>query len=384
MDTKPYKSNDREVTERLRKLPLEQVPTDLTDRIMARVATPKPSLIGLIWNFVSQPQSISFRPAYVFGVVLLVCGAFFLGKTTQQPPVQVAQTPVPGLQVQAETLENPESAYLVGRGLLRAENSEGQALAFLQRASLLEPENPEFAYWEGVGHWANGDKEAERRSYLRGLEADPESVPLLINLGHNYLSEKNYQEALTAYQAALSLSPGEPVALYNCGLIHRALGMISEEMSSWRSYLLDNRQGSKPFRALKRLNEYGDFSFRSYQVGGRKIIVNQQMLLDESLPASSKTEELSTIVSILEQDERLSLEVVAFVENDREAARKRAIQIKHMILDLNRDVRSQVKLSWFDVPETITKHDAGQGVELPEGLLIFSRLTTETEKEVSI
>ncbi len=384
MDTRHQKSNEQDVIERLRDLPLEEVPTDLTDRIMTRVSTPQPSMISLIWNFISQPQSLSFRPAYALGVVLLVCGAFFLGKTSQQVPVQLAQTPAPVPQIQAETLDNPESAYLVGRGLLRAENNEDKALAFLQRASLLDPENPEFAYWEGVGYWANGDDEAERRSYLRGLATDPESVPLLINLGHNYLSDKNYQEALAAYQAVLSISPGEPVALYNSGLIYRALGMVPEEISSWRSYLQENREGTKSFRAVKRLNEYGDFSFRTYQVGGRKIIINQQRLLDESLPQGSKTEELSPITSILQQDERLDLEVVVFVENDREAARKRAFQFKRMISGTNKDVENQVKLSWFDVPETITKHDAEQGVELSEGLLIFSRLITETEKEVSI
>ena len=123
---------------------------------------------------------------------------------------------------------------MVGRGLLQADNSEEQALAFLQRASLLEPQNPEFAYWEGVGHWANGNQEEERTSYLRGLGADPQSVPLLINLGHNYLSDKNYNEALDAYRAVLALSPGEPVALYNSGLIYRALNQVPEEMNSWR------------------------------------------------------------------------------------------------------------------------------------------------------
>ena len=107
-------------------------------------------------------------------------------------------------------------------------------------------------------------------------------------------------------------------------------------------------------------------------------------MLDESLPESSKAEELSEIASILAQDKRLNLEVVVFVENDREAARKRAFQFKRMISDINRDVENQVKLSWFDVPETITKRDTEKGVELSEGLLIFSRLLTETEKEVSI
>ena len=268
---------------------------------------------------------------------------------------------------------------------MRADNTEGQALAFLQRASLLEPENPEFAYWEGVGYWVNGDKEQERRSYLRGLTADPENVPLLINLGHNYLSEKKYDDALNAYQTVLANYPDEPVVLYNTGLIYRALGKTSEEISSWQSFLQDNRQDAKSFRALQRLHAHGDYQFRSYQVGGRKIIVNQQRLLDDSQPVESQASELIDIAAILDGDEELKLEIIVFVENDWEAARKKALALKNMIMTLsNSDVRNRVRLSWFDVPETIQRGDAGPGVSLSEGLLLFSHLTKEKEREVSI
>ncbi len=352
---------------------------------MARIAHAAPSLIATIWKLIAQSYSISFRPVYAFGIAILVCGAFFLGKNVRQTPIQIVQNSVPAAQIQPETIENPESAYLVGRGLLRADSSEGQALAFLQRASLLEPQNPEFAYWEGVGHWANGDEDAERSSYLRGLEADPENVPLLINLGHSYLGEKRYQEALGAYQAVLALAPDNPVARYNSGLIYRALGMVSEEIASWRSFLQEQREGTKPFRAVQRLNGYDDFSFRIYQVGGRKIIVNQQLLLDESVPEDMKQQELAGITSILEENDQVNLEVVVFVEHDREAARKRANALKRMIVQNSKtDVAGQVRLSWFDAPETIEKRDSISGVELSEGLLLFSRLITENNKEVSI
>jgi len=385
MDTNPLTSREQELIEQLQNLPLKEVPTDLTDRVMARISSPKPSLISAIWNFVSQSQTISFRPIYAFGVALLIYGSFFLGQITHQNPVQVATNTYSESQIQPETLENPESAYMVGRGLLQADNSEAQALAFLRRAALLDPQNPEFAYWEGVGHWANGDKEGERRSYLRGLGTDPQSVPLLINLGHNYLSDKNYHEALDAYQAALALSPNEPVALYNSGLIYRALNRVPEEISSWRSFLQDNRLGAQAFRAVKRLNGYQDFSFRSYLVGPRKIIVNQQALLDESLPEDIRQEELAPLASILEQDKELTLEVVAFIENDREAARQRAFEIKKMIIQMSdSDIKKQVRLSWFDAPETLQGQDGTPAAELTEGLLFFAHLTTEHDLEVSI
>ncbi len=377
MEQKTDNSTEQDLIEQLKSLPLQQVPTGLTERVMARVASRKPTKIGAIWQYISRSQSISIKPVYVFGVALLVCGAFFLSKNYQQPS--------PLAQIQSEMLEDPRSAYLVGRGLLRVDNNPAQALPFLQRAALLEPGNPEFAYWEGIGYWASGDNEKERSSYLRGLEVDPADIPLLINLGHSYLSDKKYHEALNTYQEVLALSPDESVALYNSGLAYRALGMISEEKYAWRSFLHANRTGSQAFRAVQRLNEYGDFSFRIYPVGWHKVIINQQALLDETLSVKKRQEELVPITSILEMDERLNLEVVVFWEHDYEAARKRALQLKSMIVENStQNLGKQVKLSWFDSPETIQKSDNASGVMLSEGLLLFGHLTTESEREITI
>ena len=39
-----------------------------------------------------------------------------------------------------------------------------EALPLLQKASLSAPDNPEYAYWEGLCFWANGMPEKERSS----------------------------------------------------------------------------------------------------------------------------------------------------------------------------------------------------------------------------
>jgi hypothetical protein len=81
----------------------------------------------------------------------------------------------------------------------------------------------------------------------------------------------------------------------------------------------------------------------------------------------------------------LILEIVVFVENDRQAARHRAFEIKKMISEMSDiDTQKQVGLSWFDVPETIQVQDGTPAVELTEGLLLFGRPITEQEREVSI
>lgn len=384
MDNEPQNSTEAELIKDLKSLPLNDVPHDLTDQVMARISSSRTPLLRSIWNYISRTQSISFRPIYAFSVILLVCGAFYIGRFSQPVPPQVATVPPVYSPVQPALMETPESAYMVGRGLLQADGSHEQALAFLKRASMLDPDNPEFAYWEGVGYWANGDQEQERQSYLRGIELNPKSIPLLINLGHNYLSNKRYQNALHTYQKVLAIAPEESVARYNTGLIYRVQGMIDEEIYSWQMFLQNNRTGTRAFRALQRLNAYNDFTFRAYTIGFRKIIVNHQTLLDDSLPEQIRLNELETIASMLKDHTYFGLEVVVFVENDLEAAKKRAIEIKHLIKNTGKDISDRVKLSWFDVPEFIQSQNGKMEGSLSESVLLFSQLPVNLNKETSI
>lgn len=308
-----------------------------------------------------------------------------MGRFSQQVPQQTTET-LPSVtdELQPAAIDVPQSAYLVGRGLLQAHSSREQALAFLKRASVLDPDNPEFAYWEGVGYWANGDQEQERQSYLRGLAINPNSLPLLINLGHNYLSNKRYGEALRIYQKVLAIDPGEATARYNSGLIYRVEGMTAKEIYSWRMFLQNNRSGTKAFRALQRLNAYNDFSFRAYRIGFRDVIINQHSILDDSLPEKARQNELEAVASILEDNRYLGLEVVTFVENDLEAARKKAIEIKNLIKGTEKNVSDRVRLSWFDTPELILSPNGKIEGELSESILLFSQVMTNFSKETSI
>jgi len=385
MGNKPEHISEQELIEKLQALPLEDVPPDLSAQVMSRISSSRTFSLGSIWGSICRTQTISFRPVYGFTVLLLMCGAFFVGRFSQPVSEPGAATALVASDLQPSMIETPQSAYLVGRGLLQDDGRYEQALAFLQRASMLEPDNPEFAYWEGIGHWANGNQEREQQSYLRGLESDPENFALLINLGHSYLGGRNYHEALNTYQAVLARLPAEPAALYNSGLIYRALGMQSEEISSWQSYLQYHRQGTKSFRALKRLHTYGDYTYRSYQIGGQNVIVNQRLLLGEAERIEVQRAELVDIAEALERDGSLKLEIIVFIENDREAARELAVRMRNMVSRVSlADVAGRVGLSWFDEPETIRATDGSHPVMLPEGLLLFTHPIEKNELEVSI
>ena len=385
MNDKFHQISETELIEQLSSLPLQEAPPDLTARVMNSVSPPRTPLLRSVWSYLVNPQPLPFRPIYAFSVLVLAGFAFWAGTSIQPVTQPTAQLETNTSSLQTAMIESPRSAFLVGRSLLQSGNNHEQALNFLMQASMSEPDNPEFAYWEGVGYWANGNQAQEQKSYLRGLETDPDNIPLLINLGHSYLSQKKYHQALETYQSVLVIRPDESSALYNSGLIYRALGMQPEEISSWLSYLQFNRYGSKPFRALRRLNDYGDFTFRSYQIGAQRFIVNQRALLSDMAGVEIQRTELVDIAEALEQDTSLKLETVVFIENDREAARKLALRIRNMMSGISRtDIEDRVGLSWFDAPERIQRFENDQLHILSEGLLLFTHQVEQRERETSI
>lgn len=371
-----------DVMDQLEKMVLVDPPADMTNRIMARITTPlEEGPVRRFWKVLSTPLAFSMRPVSAITCTLVLAGVFGLGRFSALPPEQTVKTDIAGQPAVFDTLETAESNYLLGRGLL-LENQQEMALPLLQKAGSLEPGNPEYAYWEGVGYWSIGNREKERRSYLRGLENQPGSVPLMVNLGHTYLSEGIFDLALSAYRSVLEQEPDHAVALYNTGLIFRMTAQLENEMETWREYLKHHRTGPKAFKALERLYSYGDFSYRSFQIGARKIIVSPESLFDPALPWIERSNELRPITTILEKNPHLRLEIVVFADQAPERARNRAHIVKQLLMSAaNEELGSRIGLSWLGSPQPVVAPDKTT-LEIPEGLLVFSRSTSHTKEEV--
>lgn len=375
--------SDDALLEQLRSLPEMQVPDGLKDGIMARIAPKRINPVTRLLRVINTPFTLSIRPIYAFATVLLIGSSFMLGRlsldTQILSPVSLAATD----NQLIEKASNAKSAYLLGRGLLAAQK-ENLAIGLLQKASLLEPDNPEYAYWEGVGHWFNNEPDMERSSYMRGLTAAPQSIPLLTNLGHSYLGEGKYEQALSTYQDVLEISPAEHDALYNQGLIFRKLGDKNKEIDAWKSYLQVYRTGKSAFRAVVRLNDYGDFSYRTYVIGARKVILSPDIVFDARSPETS-LQELLPIISILQANNHMQLEIVVFSEKNLEKARMRAMAIKNILhQEAGPDITARVAFSWFDSPEIIHTTQS-ESHTLKNSLLLFSTINaTQNNTEVSI
>lgn len=365
---------------RLGQLPELNPPANLVNEVMTKIRPVRPSLLQRFLSWLSAPRIITLQPVPVFAAAMFAAAVFWLGMMTGMNKVQPV-TISERINIVEKALENPQASFLAGRGLMTA-GLVKEALPLLQRASLSSPENPEYAYWEGLCFWANGMPTQERSSYIRGVGSSPDAVPLLLNLGHNLMEQGELKAALIQYDKTLDISPDEQTALYNRGLIYNLQQDHKNEIAAWKTYLQYYRSGKNAFRAVEHLNRLDDFTYRTYQLGNRKTILSQSALLG-ILATNKAYSEVKILAARLRNEPKLNIDIVFFKDNDALKARQKAIVLKNNIIALLGEKDEQrVKLSWFGEKETI--QTAGKLHQLPESLLLFGRLNGTQGKETKI
>jgi tetratricopeptide (TPR) repeat protein len=229
--------------------------------------------------------------------------------------------------------DDPAANYYLGRLYLAQENPE-QALPFLRRAVELEPDKPDYHFWQGVGCWAVMDFEGERSSYQRALELDPTYIPARLYLGHNLLDSGQWESALTQYQEVLAQDPRNPEALYNQGLALRNLKRFAEEAQAWKEYLKYYPEGRWALQAVDHLNGLGDFSYRNFTIGYRRVTLEQIPFASGSAKLlSTGKPSLQVIGSILAVNQGIDLEIVGYKTNDAVLAAARAAAVRSYLVE---------------------------------------------------
>ncbi len=371
-----------ELKELLRKLPEEKEPPYLTHRIMKQIGAQPPSLAKRIIRFFMNPVTFTFHPVRLAGGLAALGLAFWMGLSLNPQDIALQPNSKSTQNLSAQTGLDTEKIFLQGRHLLVSGERE-QALIHLQEAGKLVPENPEYAYYEGLAYQATNNLKLERASYQRGLEHATDSLPLLLNLGHNLLESRELDAALAQYEAVLALNPQEPAALYNKGLIYREKGQHNEELEAWRQYLVHHRSGKWAWRAVSHLNDLGDFRFRSYQLGNRKIVLSHQALLGEDTPLLNREREIRILALLLLENPGLDLHIVTFEEKNRPGAKSQARELRNLLLAImGKQEESRIRLSWFGEAETFTAKT--NTYKLPKGILIFGSKKTEKKEEKRI
>lgn len=251
--------------------------------------------------------------------------------------------------------DNAQLQFYLGRCLLILKKNP-QALTHLKKAVALAPRNADYRFWLGVAYWANLDFDQERLSYLEALKLDPHLLQARVYLGHNAMDRNQWEMALKQYDSALAQDPGLAEALYNRALVLRQMGRKNMEKAAWRNYLRHYRHGLWAFRAVAHLNNDGDFSYRTYLLGLRKVIVPALAFAPQGAalkPESRPT--VARIADVLRKDPALGLHIVVFVKDNPPLARARAKRIKQSILETFPDIApARLKTSWLGVPEEIS------------------------------
>jgi tetratricopeptide (TPR) repeat protein len=228
--------------------------------------------------------------------------------------------------------DDPAANYYLGR-LYLAEEKPERALPFLRRAAELEPRRADYCFWLGVGHWAVRDFEAERTSYLRALAADQDYIPARLYLGHNFLDGGRPEMALRQYEKVLDLDPHNPEALYNAGLALNESRRVTEAVDAWKRYLKYYPDGKWALRAVDHLTELGDFSYRNFTIGYRRVPLEAIAFAPGSNKAISRGESsLEVIGSILKVNEEIKLEIVAYLRGNASQATARAEAVRDWLL----------------------------------------------------
>lgn len=366
--------------QQLQQLPELDPPATIVTNVMEKIRPATIPLWRQFLDYLTKPRHITLQPLPIAGAVTLATAIFWLGMVTGMNRLQPISQPGQISAVE-RVLQDPEASFLAGRGLMTA-GLAAEARPLLRQASLSNPANPEYAYWEGLSYWADGMVEQERASYIRGIGSSPDTVPLLLNLGHSFLEQRELNAALLQYNKVLAIAPDKQAALYNRGLIYHMLQDSQNERAAWKTYLQYYRSGKKSFRAVTRLNNLDDFTYRPYQLGSRKIILSQSTLL-KMAPSNEFRHEVEILTEGLRNNPMLHIDIVFFQENDALTARKKALLLKsYIIAAIGEEEKKRVRLSWFGEKEAIQTSNGNH--ELSESLLLFGQLNSNQSKETKI
>jgi tetratricopeptide (TPR) repeat protein len=147
------------------------------------------------------------------------------------------------------------------------------------------------------------------------------------------LDNGEWQEALNNYDLVIRQAPYNPEALYNRGLALIELKRPKEEAKAWKRYLQYYPEGKWALRAADHLNLLGDFSYRNFTIGYRRVTLEPitfrtgtATLLSEGKPS---LQVLGTILSI---NQNIWLEIDCYKSGDSALAAARAEAVRDYLL----------------------------------------------------
>lgn len=247
---------------------------------------------------------------------------------------------------------DPEINHYLGRCYL-ADNSADQAFVFLHTAVELDPSNADFRFWLGVNYWALLDFDKEMESYKKALELDSDHLPSMVYLGHAYLDRGEWEQALAWYTMVLDREPTHPEALYNRGLAYIGMGNETAAAAAWEAYLEKHSTGEWALQSVRKLNRQGIFSWRETLLGNHRRVMKAITFTGENAQVDRNCfQTIDSIGEFMWQNPSLVLHIIAYEKGNSALARKKAGQVKKIILQREPGIApSRITVSWFGSPQ---------------------------------
>ncbi len=361
----------RQIEKLLKQVDDQEVPIWLKNEIMAEVGLRKQKLRHRLYHWFLQPFSLQVKPVQVTVAIGIALIAFWGGTISERNRNTGLDN---GIAISSEVLsQNAIANYHLGRGLLAAGQLQA-ALSYFQKATELDPNQLDFAHWQGVAHGALGNTQLERQSYFHTIAEKPDYIPSLLYLGHNYLENGKYQAAVQKYERVLQAEPLMPEALFNIALAYHKIGNTSKEGFALKRYLSTYRTGKWAHRAVERLHQLDDYTYRRYRVGLQQIIVNVDALLNAD--PSSQQLEMAHVARNARHLEDSEFHIIVFQKANISSAKATALQLRSTYLQqYYPDHKPSVRASWFDTEETLVT-EGGHTKKLSSGLLLFTQPNT--------
>ena len=333
----------------LKASPEIQPPAELSRRIMEEISQRETSLMNRLQSWFLRTGNSNLSPAKLSLSLLLVAVASFWLGTTVEHSAYLPNHDQSSL-LAPEMIQDAQASFLIGRGLMRDGKTE-LALAYLNEAEQLNPQDAEYTHWQGVAYWTLGQKVQEKQSYLRSLEKQPDFLPSIINLGHIALENRDYNQAVSLYNKVLEADPQSPEALFNKGLASLLGKKEDTARQAFADYLDLYPQGKWAERARRHLHRLHDFRYQTFHIGSATLVLNSAILLEAE--SKERAISLQRISRILALHPHLELQVVVF-QKDKNQARHEALRLKDDLQAISPGIRT-IRTSWFDISTIDTK-----------------------------
>ena len=364
----------------LRNMPEREAPSRICGHVMNDILACDNSP-GFLGKLKIRGERMIWRYPFLIrtGVVTaVVATAFWIGleigaRGSKEKTFFLAEEAAPVVSV-----DKSRTSYLVGTGVPEDRETD-LALDFFPRATTHGTPTEE-QDWLTTDFWIQDNAEMDRQDSQQSNNRKADSVLFLLNLAHNLADSGNYQGALYQYEKALGINPQEQTALFNRAICLNRINDTKNEQLAFTYYLEHYRTGRWAIKAVGYLQALGVFDYQIGIIGGRKVVVNQKILVGSETQA--RQQELERLTTYLLRHPATELHLVVFCQNDLQQGKSIATRLRRQIQSFIGNTREvPIRISWFDEPALIQTAEGTQH-ELKKGLFLFTQPSTQQRSRI--